>query len=145
MCSIRCKDKTSGLLNRGGIADSLSWQHYNPKSQVILLPYASLAASKILLQWLIACLNFNLEFRFEKLMLLVQTKKIISMNYGSSTSGWKPWWSVRLDLIFTMKDYASIQNWIHSYNSLAETPILNIFLHETSSKWSCRQSHSAQR
>ena len=26
------------------------------------------------------------------------------MNYGSSTSSWKPWWWVRLDLIFPMRD-----------------------------------------
>ena len=31
-------------------------------------------------------------------------KKVISMNYGSSTSSWKPWRWVKLDLIFTMRD-----------------------------------------
>ena len=31
-------------------------------------------------------------------------KKVISMNYGSSTSSWKPWRWVRLDLILTMRD-----------------------------------------
>ena len=35
---------------------------------------------------------------------MVQTKKVISMNYWSSTSSWKPWRWVRLDLIFTMRD-----------------------------------------
>ena len=29
---------------------------------------------------------------------------MISMNYGSSTSSWKPWRWVRLDLILTMRD-----------------------------------------
>ena len=29
-------------------------------------------------------------------------KKVISMNYGSSTSSWKPWRWMRLDLIFSM-------------------------------------------
>ena len=34
--------------------------------------------------------------------LLVETKKVISVNYGSSTSSWKPWRWMRLDLIFSM-------------------------------------------
>ena len=33
---------------------------------------------------------------------LVETKKVISVNYGSSTSSWKPWRWMRLDLIFSM-------------------------------------------
>ena len=41
------------------------------------------------------------RFRF---ILLVQMKKVISINYGSSTSCWKPWAWVRLDLILLMKD-----------------------------------------
>ena len=31
-------------------------------------------------------------------------KKMISMNYGNSTSSWKPWRCVRLDLVFSMGD-----------------------------------------
>ena len=31
-------------------------------------------------------------------------KRVISMNYGSCTSSWKPWRWVRLDLILSMKD-----------------------------------------
>ena len=30
-------------------------------------------------------------FRFRRFILVVQTKKFISMNYGSSASSWKPW------------------------------------------------------
>ena len=45
----------------------------------------------------------KLYFRI-RLILLVQTKKVISINYGSSTSSWKPWRWVRLDLIFSMRD-----------------------------------------
>ena len=30
--------------------------------------------------------------------------KVISMNYGSSTSRWKPWKWIRLDLIFMLRD-----------------------------------------
>ena len=42
--------------------------------------------------------------RVRRFILLVQTKKVISMNYSSSTSSWKPWRWVRLDLILTMRD-----------------------------------------
>ena len=45
----------------------------------------------------------ELYFKFRRFILLVQTKKMISMNYGSSTSSWKPWRWVRLDLILTMR------------------------------------------
>ena len=45
--------------------------------------------------------EFN--FRIRKLILLVQMKKVISMNYGSSTRSWKPWGWVRLNLIFFMR------------------------------------------
>ena len=44
----------------------------------------------------------ELSFRF-RFILLVQTKKVISMNYDSSKSTWKPWRHVRLDLILVMR------------------------------------------
>ena len=37
-------------------------------------------------------------------MMLIYAKKVISINYGSSISSWKPWRWVRLDLILTMRD-----------------------------------------
>ena len=46
----------------------------------------------------------ELYFRFRRFILLVQTKKVISMKYRSSTSSWKPWRWVRLDLILSMRD-----------------------------------------
>ena len=46
----------------------------------------------------------ELYFRIRRFILLVQTKKVISVNYGSSTSSRKPWRWMRLDLIFSMKD-----------------------------------------
>ena len=46
----------------------------------------------------------ELYFRFRRFTLLVQMKKVISINYGSSTSSWKPWGWVRLDLIFSLRD-----------------------------------------
>ena len=68
----------------------------------VLLAYASLAASRTLLQRLLACLNFTLGS--EDLLCWVQTKKVISINYGSCKSSWKSWRWVRLDLILTMRD-----------------------------------------
>ena len=44
------------------------------------------------------------EIYFRSTNKKVQTKKVISMSYGSSTSSWKPWRWVRLDLIFSMRD-----------------------------------------
>ena len=46
----------------------------------------------------------ELYFRFRRFILLLETKTIISMNYGSSTSCWKPWRWVRLNLILRMRD-----------------------------------------
>ena len=46
----------------------------------------------------------ELYFRFKRFILLVQRETMISMNYGSITSCWKPWRWVRLGLIFTMRD-----------------------------------------
>ena len=68
------EDNTSGLLNRGGIADLLLLRTVIAicqKSQepcflevmhsFVLLTYASLAALRTLLQRLLTCLNFILE------------------------------------------------------------------------------------
>ena len=49
----------------------------------------------------------ELYFRF-RFILLVQTKKVIPMNYGSSTSSWKPWRWVRFDLILTMRELLTL-------------------------------------
>ena len=46
----------------------------------------------------------ELYFSFRKFILLVQIKKVISMNYGSCRSSWKPWRWVSLDLILTKRD-----------------------------------------
>ena len=46
----------------------------------------------------------ELYLRTRRFFSSVQTKKVISMNYGSGTSSWKPWSSMRLDLIFSMRD-----------------------------------------
>ena len=68
------EDNTSGLLNRGGIADlpflrtllairqkSREPSFWEVMDSFVLLAHASLAASRTLLQQLLACLNFTLE------------------------------------------------------------------------------------
>ena len=51
-----------------------------------------------------------LNFRIRRFTLLVQTKQVISLNYGSSTSSWKPSRWVRLDLLFPMRDICNNSN-----------------------------------
>ena len=55
-------------------------------------------------------------FRFRRFILLVHMKKVVSNNYGSSRSCWKPWRWVRLDLILSMRDIYINSN----LNSLAK-------------------------
>ena len=68
------EDKTFGLVNRGGIADlplfrtlleicqnSREPSFWEVMDSFVLLAYASLEASRTLLQRLLACLNFTLE------------------------------------------------------------------------------------
>ena len=87
------EDNTSRPLNRGSIADlpllrtllAIQQKSQEPNFWEVmdffsLFAYASLAASITLLQRLLACL------RFRGVIMLVKTKKVISMNYGSSTS-----------------------------------------------------------
>ena len=84
------EDNTSGPLNRGGIADLIllrtllanrqkSWEpsFWEVMDSFVSLAYASLAASRNLSE---------LYLRIRRFFCLVQTKKVISMNYGSSTS-----------------------------------------------------------
>ena len=75
--SLDAEDNTSGPLNRGGIAYlpllttllAIRQKSREPKfwevmDSFVLLAYASLAASRTLLQRLLACLNFILESGF---------------------------------------------------------------------------------
>ena len=91
------EDNTSSLLNKGGIADlpllitllAISQNSRDPSSwevmdSFVLVVYASLAASRTLLATITSLPE--LYFRFRRFIPLVQTKKMISMNYHSSTS-----------------------------------------------------------
>ena len=68
----------------------------------VLVEYASLTASRTLFATITSLPE--LYFRFRTFIVLVQTKKVISMNYGSSTSSWKPRRWVRLELSVSMRD-----------------------------------------
>ena len=68
----------------------------------VLVAYACSAASRTLLQRLLACLNFMLDS--EDLFCWYKQKNVISKNFSSSTGSWKPWKWVKLDPILTMRD-----------------------------------------
>ena len=89
------EDNTSGLLNRGVRADLpllktlLAIRHKSPESQVsgkgyTLLFYSKFGSSKNLFAMITSLPE--LYFRFGRFTLLVQTKRVISMNYDSSRS-----------------------------------------------------------
>ena len=59
---------------------------------------------------------FKIYLRFRIFILLIQTKKVISVNYGSNTCSWKRWRWVRLDQILLMRDIYINSN----LNSLAQ-------------------------
>ena len=109
------EDNTSRPVNRGDIADlpmlrtllAICQKSQEPSfweviDSFVLLPYASLAASRT--RFAMITNVSELYFRFRRFILLVQTKKVISMNYDSIKSSWKPWRWVRLDLILSMRD-----------------------------------------
>ena len=67
----------------------------------VLLACTSVEAFRMLLERLLACLNLSLDS--EDLFCWYKQKSDF-YNYGGSTSNWKPWKSVRLDLILSMRD-----------------------------------------
>ena len=111
-----------------------------------LFCFSSICKFGTLLEQLLAFLNFNCNFRLRRFILLLQTKKVISMNYGSSANSWKPWRWVRLDLILTWGIYTLIPTWTHSQNSPAAAEAMNLKIpsHGTSLKWSQRLSVSIE-
>ena len=102
------EDNTSGPLNRGGIADLPLLCKFLESNRLFCFistckfgsfknPFATITSLS------------ELYFRFRRFILLVQTRKMISMNYGSCTSSWKPVRWVRLDLILTRRDIHQFQ------------------------------------
>ena len=150
------EDNTSGPLNRGGIADlpllrTLLAIRQKSKSQVSgsdeLFCFISICKFGSFKNPLATIASLSeLYFRFRRFILLVKTKKVISMNYGSSRNSWKPCRWVRLDLILRWGIYTSIPTWTYSQNLLAaaETLTLKILSNGTFVKWSWRPSQPAQ-
>ena len=104
------KGNTTGSLNRGGIAGLLLLRTLFISNLPKVLRATFLGSDTLVLVAylfkplaLITSLS-ELYFRFRRFILLVQMKKVISMNYDSSTICWKPWRWVRLGLILTMRD-----------------------------------------
>ena len=92
---------------------------------------------------------YEISFRFRRFILLVQTKKVISINYGSSTSTWKPWRRVKLDLILSMRDRYINSNLspLTKFTSNSRSTEFKDILPQNISvikKWSQRPSQSAQ-
>ena len=141
------EENNSWLLNRGSIAELPEI----PESQVsgnwwtlALQEYASLAASKILLQHLLASLKFTLDsedllcwYKRKKWFLWIMAAAQAAENHGDEWGlTWCLWWGI----------YTSIPTWTNSQNSLAaaEALMLKISFQGTSLKWSQRLSQSAQ-
>ena len=91
----------------------------------------------------------ELYLRIRRFFSLVQTKKVISMNYGSNTSSWKPWRWMRLELILLMRDVYiksnlnSMKKFTNSHRSTEFKDILPWNISQMK-RWSQRLSQSAQ-
>ena len=93
----------------------------------ILLAYASLAASRTLLQRLLACLNFTLEsedlsfwYKWKKWFLWTMAAAQAAEKHGDEWGlTWYLWWGVN----------TSIPNWNHSQNALAAAEALSLKIH----------------
>ena len=135
------EDNTSGLLNLGGIVDLL---FLNTESNLPNVLRAKFLRSGGLFRFISICkfgsINNTpakitslpeLYFRFRRFIFLIQIKKVILMNYGSSTSCWKPWRWVRLDIILLMKDIYinSNMNPLTKFTSSSKALSLNISSH----------------
>ena len=110
-----------------------------------LLAYASLAASRTLLQWLLPCLNFTLDseylfcwYKRKKQFLWIMAAAQAAENHGDE---WDLTWYLQWGI------YTSNPGSTHSQNSLAaaaEALSLKMHSHRTSLKWSQRPYQSAQ-
>ena len=111
----------------------------------VLLAYASLTASRTLLQWLLAYLNSTLDT--EDLFYWNKWKKkkfLWTMAAAQAAENHKNEWGLTWCLQWGI--YTSISTWMHSQNSLAAAEALSLMIssHGTFLKWSWRLSQSAQ-
>ena len=90
-------------LNRGGIADlpllrtllAVCQKSWEPSFWEVMNSFVLFAGITSLSE---------LYFGIRRFIFLVQLKKVISMNYGSTTSSRKWWRWVKLDLIFSVRN-----------------------------------------
>ena len=124
------EDNTSGPLNRGGRADlhllrtllSICQKSREPSfwevmDSLVLLAYASLAASRTLLQQLLACLNFTLESQDLSFWYKQKTWFLWTMAAAQEAENHGGEWG--LNWYFLWGIYTSIPTRTHSKNSLA--------------------------
>ena len=153
---IRCKNNTSKSLSRGVIADlpllrTLLAIHQNSQEsscwEVMDSCFSNICTFGSLKNPFAVITSLpELYFRFRRVFLLVQMKKVISMNYCSSTSSWKLWRWVRLELILLIRDIYinSDLNPLTKFTSTEEGLSWKISSHGTSLKCSKRLSQSAR-
>ena len=152
------EDNTCRPLNKGGIADlpllrlllaicQKSWElsSLEVMDSFVLVAYASLTASRTLLQQLLACLNFTLDsedlfcwYKRKKWFLWTMAAAQAAENHGDE---WGLTWYLQWGI------YTSIPPWTHSQNSLAaaEASSLKISCYATSLKWSQKLSQLSTR
>ena len=145
-------------MNRGGIADipllitllaicQKSWEasFWEVMDSFCFITICKFGSFKNPFVGITSLLEFY--FRFRRFILLIQTKKVISMNYGSSTSSWKPWrWAISEVWPDTMRDRyinSNLNNWQNSL-AAAEAQSLEISSYRTSLKWLQRLSQWAK-
>ena len=121
-----------------------SWEpsFWEVMNSFVLVAYASLAASRTLLRWLLACLNFTLEnffcwYKQKMLFLWNMAAAEAAENHGVK---WGLTWYLQWGI------YTSVPTWSHSQNSLttAEPLILKISPHGAPLRWSQKPPQSAQ-
>ena len=149
------ENNTSGLLNRGGIADlpllwtlleicRKSWEpsFWKVMDSFVLLVYASLAASRTLLQWLLACLNFTLDSEDSSFWYKGKKRFLWTMAAAQAAENHGDQWG--LTRYFRWEIYTSIPIWTHPQSSRAAAELLSfkISSHGTSLKWSQKASQS---
>ena len=96
------EDNTFGPLNRGGISDlpllktlwAICQKSQQPSCLISIWTFGSFKNPFTTITNLP-----ELYFRFWRFTLLEQTKKVISMNCGSSPSSWKTWWWVSIYVV----------------------------------------------
>ena len=147
---------TSRSLNRVGIAylsllrkliaiRQKSWEpsFWEVTDSFVSLAYASLAASRTLLQQLLTHLNFTLESKDLSLWYWWKKWFLWTMAAAQAAEIHEDKWGLTWYFLWWL--YTLIPTWIDSQNELtaAEAPSLKISFHGTSPKWSRRPSQSA--